>query len=223
MYGTVHPALFLVRWRTNLGNDRTPVHTSRGIFQGAANDPAHRQGAAPMPEQRPGEFTPRGQAHAPVTTHARRRIVGGRRPFACPRAAAGGREPRRRVCPDIQRPPADPRHVGWGLAPAVGGASHLSPEGVGGHRGGAPYTKIGWRVGIDISPEGEVLSPRGESTQRRAQRGAGPMHFRLRRKHIGPAPSETSPFYGGQHLDVGGRGRRAKFGDRTPLAPAVTA
>ena len=34
-------------------------------------------------------------SHAPMTTHARRLPVGGRWPFGSPRAAAGGREPRR--------------------------------------------------------------------------------------------------------------------------------
>ena len=60
--------------------------------------------------------------------------------------------------------------------------------------GKAPYTKKGWWVGLDISPAGEVLSPRGESTQRRAQ-GGGPDELRafapLRRQLIGPVPLRT--------------------------------
>ena len=76
-------------------------------------------------------------SHAPVTIYARRRIVGSRRSFDRPRAAAGGTGPRRRACPDIQRPPADPHHVGRGLAPAVGVAPHLPRRG-GGHRGVKP-------------------------------------------------------------------------------------
>ena len=110
-----------------------------------------------------------------------------------------------------------------GARPRRGARSASPPKGVGVIGGEAPYTSKGRWVGLDISPEGEVLSPRGESTQRRAQRGAGPMHFRLRRKHIGPAPSETSPIYGGQHPGVGGRGRRARSRGRPllrrPLRP----
>ena len=60
--------------------------------------------------------------------------------------------------------------------------------------GEAPYTKKGWWVGLDISPAGEVLSPRGESTQRRAQ-GCGPDELRafapLQRQLIGPVPLRT--------------------------------
>ena len=57
-----------------------------------------------------------------------------------------------------------PRHVGRGLAPAVGGIG-----------GGAPYTEIGRRVGLEKFRQRAAYFLRAEKVGKDALRGTGPM------------------------------------------------